>query len=892
VLLTAGIALLPLELERSGVARPSPSARATYAKQPLAFVENRGQVDRRVAYYAHAGGVSLFFTRTGLTMAIKRGRGWAVRQQFVSPRSRAVPRPSRIQRGVVNSFVGPRSQWQTGVRRYGRLVYRDVWPGIDVVYSGGTRGLEYSLVVRPGADPGSIALAYRGARAVEATPGGQLRVVTPVGDFAEGRPIAYQQVGGHRVPVRARIELGATVGTSYGFRLGAHDASRPVVIDPVVFGYAGFLGGSGDDRSYDVAADKAGNAYVAGSTTSLAFPVTPGALSSFRGNTDAFLAKVDRTGRLVYADYVGGAGRQDDVRGVAVDQNGNAYIAGSTDSPQGSFPVTVGPDLSFNGGEDAFVAKVNPSGTKLLYAGYIGGIKGEGGRDVSVDANGNAYVAGTTSTADASFPALGGPDLTYGGGNHDGFVAKVNPAGTRLVWCGYVGGDGNEDNVRGTAPDAAGNVYITGHADSSDATFPVTVGPDLTQNGDQDGYVGKITPTGTAFVYLGYVGGSTREQPRRVAVDSGGNAYIAGSTDSTDFPVKVGPDLTFGGGTRDAFVTKVNPEGTALVYSGFIGGGDPNDSSVLGDDQIYGLDVDAAGAAYVAGLTTSTRATFPVFGGPDVTYNGGQDGFVAKVNPAGTELEYAGYIGGDGAELAQGVAVDSAGRAYVSGMTTSTESTFPTLGAGDASFNGGTNDAFLVQVAPVKGAHITITPSGAVHAGVPFSVTAVMRDGAGHKVTGYNGPATWTSLDGAISPAAPAAFVNGVSTTTATIPAAFHNDQMTVSSGGASGQSARFDVLGPLHHIAISGVPASVSAGQTFTVRATAKDALNDTITDYAAPATWSDRSGTLTPASPNDFAAGVSSTTARVGTPYHDNRISLTSRSVTGTSAQFNVVP
>jgi hypothetical protein len=599
---------------------------------------------------------------------------------------------------------------------------------------------------------------------------------------------------------------------------------------------------------------------------------------------DAFVGKVDRTGKLVYLDYIGGPGRQDGGRGIAVDRNGNAYIAGTTDSPQASFPVTVGPDVTFNGGEDAFVAKVNPDGTKLLYSGYIGGDDDEGGRDVSVDANGNAYVAGTTSTVDSTFPAKIGPQLTYGGGNHDGFVAKVDSTGTGLVYCSYIGGTGDEDNVRGTAPDSLGNLYITGHADSTEASFPVTVGPDLTWNGDQDGYVGKINASGTAFAYLGYVGGSGREQPRRVAVDSGGHAYIAGSTDSANFPATVGPDLSRNGNGRDAFVTKVSSDGASLVYSGFIGG--------TGDDQIYDLEVDPAGSAYVAGLTTSTQATFPAFGGPDVTYNGGQDGFIAKVNPAGTGLDYAGYIGGTGAEVAQGVGVDAAGRAYVSGSTTSTEATFPTLGAPDHSFNGGPNDIFLVQVAPIKGAHLKVTLGGVAHAGAPFTVTAEMRDGAGNLVTGYNGPATWASVDGAISPAVPAAFVNGVSTTQATIGAPFSSDRITVGSGGATGQSALFNVLGPLDHFVFSGVPGSVPAGQSFTVRATAKDALNDTISDYAAPATWFDRSGTLSPPSPGNFLDGVSTTTARVAVPYRDDRITLTSNSVSGRTVQFTVTP
>src|SRR5947209_9691785 len=271
-------------------------------------------------------------------------------------------------------------------------------------------------MLKRGADRRSIRRAYRGATALRVTHAGRLEVSTPAGDFTEHRPVAYQYVGGRRVPVRAGVELvesraGRAGRDSYGFRLGAYDATRPVVIDPVVFGYAGFLGGSGDDQAFDVAVDQAGNAYVAGSTASPDFPATPGAFSAPRGGTDALVAKVDPSGNLIYADYIGGAGSQDTARGVAVDQNGNAYITGPTDSPPSSFPVTVGPDLTLGGSEDAFVAKLDPTGTQLLYAGYIGGDRGEGGRDIAVDADGNAYVAGTTNTVDSTFPAKVGPQL-------------------------------------------------------------------------------------------------------------------------------------------------------------------------------------------------------------------------------------------------------------------------------------------------------------------------------------------------------------------------------------------------------------------------------------------------------------------------------------------------
>jgi hypothetical protein len=894
VLVAAGIAVA-VWVRSSDGPRPA-AAQAALARLALPFVENGGQLDRRVAYSAHVGAASLFFTGRGVTFALAGGSrhgagaargGWAVQQAFLGSRAARRPQPSRRGQALVSYFVGPRSHWKTGLRTYGRLVYRNVWPGIDVVYSGVGRSLEYSFVIRPGADPDAISLAYRGASAVRLRGTGQLAVSTPVGTLKERRPVAYQHLGGRRVPVSAAFVVphGGSArahGSRYGFSLGAYDRSRPVVLDPVVFGYAGYLGGSGDDRAWDNAVDGDGNSYMAGYTTSPDFPATPGSLSTPRGDRDAFVAKLDRTGKLVYADYVGGAGHQDTARGLAIDQAGNAYITGPTDSSERGFPVTVGPDLTLDGPADLFVAKIDPSGTRLVYAGYVGGDGGDSGRDIAVDGNGAAYVGGTTDTADSSFPAVGGLDPTYGGGKHDGFVAKVNAAGTRLVYSGYIGGSGDEDNVRGVAVDGAGSLYLTGHVDSPESTLPIKVGPDRSYNGDHDGYVAKVNPSGTQFDYFGYVGGAGREQPRRIDVDREGNAYIAGSTDSNQgtFPVKVGPDLTFNG-TRDAFVTKVKPDGTGLVYSGYIGG--------TGDDQAYGLEVKGHNA-YVVGLTTSSPVSFPVFGGPDVTYNGSQDGFIAKVNDEGTGLGYAGYIGGGRAEVAQGVGVDSADNAYVSGVTASLEETFPTIGVPDNTFNGGQFDAFVAKIAPVTGAHITVDVSGPAHRGVPFTVTAVMRDGAGNRVINYDRPATWTSLDGGIAPSAPANFVQGISTSEATVSAAFRGDRITVSSADASGQSGALNVLGPLDHIALSGMPGSVSVGQTFTVSATAKDAVDDTLVDYAAPATWSDRGGTLKPATPVAFDQGISSTTAQVGGPYHDDRITLTSGAVSAQSALFTV--
>jgi hypothetical protein len=458
--------------------------------------------------------------------------------------------------------------------------------------------------------------------------------------------------------------------------------------------YAGYLGGNGRDAGLDIAVDNAGNAYVTGITDSpnTTFPVTVGPDLTYNGGeTDTFVAKVHADGTaLLYVTYLGGNGI-DQGNGIAVDSNGNAYVTGITDSSQATFPEKGGPALTYNGGFDAFVAKINATGTNLVYAGYIGGASLDVGADIAVDSGGNAYVTGTTVSPQATFPEKGGPDLTYNGGEADAFVAKVRADGTTLIYAGYLGGN-SRDQGNGVAVDTAGNAYVTGSTKSSQATFPEKGGPDLTYNGGQaDAFVAKVRADGTALIYAGYLGGSVREVGTDIAVDTAGNAYITGNTDSqTTFPVIGGPDLTYNGGEADAFVAKINAAGTALVYTGYLGGS--------GGDFGNGIAVDTAGNAYVTGNTNSSQATFPEKGGPDLTYNGGSDAFVVKVNAAGTGLVYAGYLGGNGIEQGVGIAVDHNGNAYVTGLTSSTAVTFPEIKGPDLIYNGGEADVFVVKV--------------------------------------------------------------------------------------------------------------------------------------------------------------------------------------------------
>jgi len=761
LLLTMGVLSAPTPADRASPSAPAreASARVTlqrsFGKMPLYFVENRGQLDPRVAYSVQGRDTAIYFTREGVTFSLIRakekesspgklsrasfGRGspagsaplrrWNVKLDFLDANPNVEVLGSEKTPAVVSYFKGSREDWKTGLATYSSVLYRELWPGIDLVYSGTVNRLKYQFVIKPGADPERIRLAYRGASQVKLGREGALEVETPLGGFSDDRPYSYQEIGGSRVEVETEYFLSGRSGSrhAYGFRVGTYEKSRPLVIDPAVLVYAGFIGGSFSDEGRAIAVDASGNAYVTGNTPSdeATFPEAVGPDLTHNGANDAFVAKVNAAGTsLVYAGYIGGS-NNDIGRGIAVDASGNAYVTGRTDSTEATFPETGGPDLTSNGGgSDAFVAKVNAAGTSLVYAGFIGGSGTDFGFGIAVDASGNAYVTGSTSSAEATFPETGGPDLTSNGG-FDAFVAKVNAAGASLLYAGFIGGVGSDDGF-GIAVDGSGNAYVTGVTSSDEATFPETGGPDLTSNGGLgDAFVAKVNAAGASLVYAGYIGGSNSDAGRAIAVDGSGNAYVTGETDSTEatFPETGGPDLT-SNGSNDAFVAKVNAAGTSLLYAGFIGG-----ASI---DEGLGIAVDGSGNAYVTGVTLSDEATFPETGGPDLTSNGGFDAFVAKVNAAGTSLLYAGFIGGADAESGLGIAVDASGNAYVTGNTLSDEATFPETGGPDLTHNGavGSFDAFVAKVSEVGKTTptptLTNTPVGVATATPTPTLTATV----------------------------------------------------------------------------------------------------------------------------------------------------------------------
>jgi Beta-propeller repeat len=618
-----------------------------------------------------------------------------------NPRAEAAGR--RLATGACNYFIGAdATRWVTDIPIYEGVSYRDIYPGVDLVYYGTQGQLKYDFVVSAGADPSTIGLDFEGAESITITPTGDLLIGTLRGEICQHRPLVYQdtaggkrEVGGHYVRAgRRRV----------GFQVGSYDPTRPLVIDPVVT-YSTYLGGHGSDGGFGIAVDSEGNAHVTGETFAPSFPTTPGAFRETDPDavfSDAFVTKLDPTGSsLIYSTYLGGHGN-DSGLGIALDGNGNAYVTGRTESRD--FPTTPGAFQRFSpdarpGVGHPFVTKLNPAGSALFYSTFLGGKaqsdpQSDQGAAITVDGGGHAYVTGRTESP--SFPTTPGAfqhtDPDPAPGHSDAFVTKLDPTGSALIYSTYLGGHG-EDSARGIAVDRKGHAYVTGRTDSRH--FPTTPGafqPVDPDPGNSDAFVTKLSPAGSALIYSTYLGGTGLDEGEAIAVDRDGNAYITGTTGSDDFPTTDGafqqsdPDPGF----SDAFVTKLDPTGSALIYSTYLGG------SGQGDEG-SGIAVDGDGNAYITGTTLSD--TFPTtpdaFQPADPDTPGHSDAFMTKLDPTGSTLIYSTYLGGTGEDIGRGIAVDQNRNVYVTGLTRASD--FPTIPGAfqPADPDPGDDDAFV-----------------------------------------------------------------------------------------------------------------------------------------------------------------------------------------------------
>jgi len=696
---------------------------------PLSFEANAGQTDGRVKFFSRGSGYGLYLTNDEAVLALnghpckagamshssQAGCGsdaavvtmrLAGRANLSASLAGEEPLP-----GTANYFVGSDpAAWRTGVPTYAKVRYTDVYPGVDLVYYGNQRQLEYDFAVAPHADPKAIRLQFSGVTKLKLDLDGDLIVSAKDGDIAFRKPFIYQERDGRRDLIAGRFTLGRRHTVS--FALNDYDHSRPLIIDPVL-AYSTYLGGSGDngDAAFAIAVDSSGDAYVTGMTDSLNFPLTSGSYQQNNNGAanstfNAFVTEMNATGTaLVYSTYLGGSATTQALA-LAVDGSGSAYVTGMTFATD--FPVTSGAyqtaSVANSTGYTAFVTKLNPAGTALDYSTYLGGSgngggTGDAGNAIAVDSSSNVYVAGATYSA--NFPVTTGAYQTT---NRDeaknqqsAFITKLNATGSALVYSTFLGGsasNGQSDIANALAVDGSGDVYLTGQAGSSD--FPITAGAYQTTNpasanSTTAAFVSELNPSGSSLLYSTFLGGSRGSAGSALAIDASGDAYVTGYAKYTDFPVTAGAFQPTNNGSAlnvsNAFVAKLNPTGAALLYSTYLGGSGLEISAFNKDgDSASGLVVDAAGDAYVTGVAYS--ANFPVTSGAYQTTNNGSanhtyNAFVTELNSTGAALLYSTFIGGSGfpfgttnyfrGDDAMGLAIDASDNIYVTGIAFSAD---------------------------------------------------------------------------------------------------------------------------------------------------------------------------------------------------------------------------
>jgi hypothetical protein len=716
--------ILP-EAQESGDAqiRRKQKIAAEYGKLPLNFEPNVGQTDEQVKFLARGHGYSLFLTGNEAVLSLqKRGKTKAedknavVKMQIQG--ANASPKASGLDEtgGKSNYFIGNNPEkWQTEVPNYKQVKYEQIYSGVDLVYYGNGQQLEYDFLVQPNANPEQIKLKFDGVKSAKIEqPSGDLLLKTNAGTIRQHKPFVYQNIDGERREIASsyaiqnskfKIQNSKIDDFVVSFNLAAYDKSKELVIDPIL-AYGSYLGGNAFDEGRSVAVDAQGNAYVVGTAASRDFPTTAGTIKPVllprldAPNSywyDAFVTKINADGTaIVYSTYFGGRNGSEIGLGAGVDANGNVFLTGNTMASD--LPLVNPLPSSFTNIDTNFAAKLNSTGSAIIFSTYLGVSNGGLNKIAVNQTTGESIFVGTTSTP--NFPTTAGaykerlcdtPQSCSGVNFSGSYIVKFSPGGTAVFSTLFPA------SINDVALDASDNVIVGGTAA---ATFPTTPGAfQPATSGGIEGFVAKLTSNGSALAFGTFLGGGLQsDRVKGVAVDSTGNIYVTGQTQNGAFPTTAGVlDQTYNGG-EDGFVTKFNPQGTALIYSTFLGG--------AGKDEPFAIGVGTDDSAFITGETTGAT-TFPLrnsLNGTSGTI------FLTRLNPQAGALVFSTILGqGGGYDLA----VDASNNAYVTGHTTRvlvSPTGFQTVKPGDIS----DKDAYIVKIAPTDENQTFYSISGSV----------------------------------------------------------------------------------------------------------------------------------------------------------------------------------
>jgi hypothetical protein len=764
-------------------ARDLPASKArvmkSYAALPMSFEVNEGQAAGAVRFLARGRGYTILLEPGEAELALaapdKNARFPEKLRNQQPPSTRFLrmkieganpeARATGLEKlpGVSNYFIGndPR-QWRTHIATYKKVQFDNVRPGVNLVYYGNQGELEYDFTLSAGIDPRSLELSFEGGSATLSKQG-DLVFPSTDGEVTFHRPVAYQRSRSN--PAEKRLVAASYVlkgAHRVGFEVSGYDPSEPLVIDPYLY-YSTYLGGNGGDTGNAIAMDSLGDAFVTGSTTSTNFPTKGDPVAykgTYQGNTDAFVTMVRYDGEaLVYSTYLGG-NNYDVGNGIGVDTSGDVYIAGTTMST--NFPTTANVfQPSFGGNTDAFVAKLDPTGSKLLYGSYLGGSDVDYGLAMALDQYGNVFVTGYTEST--NFPTVN-PVQSGNNGNGDAFVAEVNTQATELVYSTYLGGSG-ADSGQGIAVDLGDNAYVTGYTFSTN--FPVYYPYQSANAGSVDAFIAKLTAGGSSFAFSTYFGGTGDDRAWAIALDSELNLYITGTTLTactpttttstlcnpiSTFPTTPGAFETYttkqSPGYSAGFISKFNFTGANLLYSTLLGG------SL--SDVPTGIAIDSAFNAYVTGHTNSVD--FPTANALQGSFTGGSCGvspcpnaFVTEMNAAASSPVYSTYLGGNNGDFGNGIALypnpnnNNDVEAFVVGTTDSLN--FPTIALAYQGQSGnvtGLGNAFVSSIYHNNLAGVALTPQSLAFGNVIENTVST--------VTSLNQPAVVTLMNAGTAP--------------------------------------------------------------------------------------------------------------------------------------------
>jgi hypothetical protein len=658
------------------------------------FVENKGQWNQDVLYATRIKGMNAWIKKDGLTFDFYKNTqreeqdfrtGHVVAMKLLNTNTTVYPKPIHPLQGYHNYFIGNNpSNWQSHVSLFEEVIVEEVYPGIAIRYYFENGFMRYDFIIQAGADPGQIAIKVDGCHSRLNNIENTLVFDTQLGEIKQKDLFTYQYIEGRKNELKSFFSMHDGV---ISIHVEDYHTNAKIIIDPVIF--STFIGGQAFDNLWDMKRDKNGNWVFCGTSPGFGYPITTGAYSTeVEGNSDdAFLSKLSADGsQMIFSTFFGG-NMQELCQGLAIDNNDNILIVGSTSSD--NLPITVGAlneTLNLGGTSqesDVFVSKFNSAGASLIYSTYLGGTETELGRSIAVDQEGNAYITGLTSSF--LFPTTAGAFSSNYSGQVDAFVSKINASGTQLLYSTYVGGNSNEE-VRKIVVRTDGSAFVIGTTFSSN--FPTTTGAIQTfRSGIRDAFVFRLNQTGSGMIYSTFVGGNELEDGNAISVDEQNNAYITGFTRSDNFPVTANVfNGSFGGG-EDAFISKINPNGTAFLFSALLSGNsrDIGHAISLGSDNTILITGETNSNNFQ--ITPNAHSLEP-FGLNDV--------FIAKISLDGSNLIYNTYFGGNSAEIGYAIFDEGPDKLIVGGVTNSQN--FPsTSGAFDNTHNGFT-DAFISKI--------------------------------------------------------------------------------------------------------------------------------------------------------------------------------------------------